>query len=225
MPQTLTDLAHLPDYTQIGLIITFSALGPVLFAERTGWEWLNRIFKPICSAGFLLAAFAHTHVFESAYTLIIAIGLVFAAAGDVLLIPKNNGPWFKAGVLSFLLGHVAYLVAFLVRGVDPLPFVLAMAALLAPAVLVWRYLKARVEPHLTTAVFNYIAVITLMVALAAGTSFRDEPPVWEIIAAAFTFYVSDLTVARQRFVVKRVWHRIVGLPLYFGAQFLFILSF
>lgn len=218
-------LRSLPDAVQGGMYICSAALGLVLFAERTGWGWLNRIFKPIASAGFLLAAFGHPDVFNSDYGIIVAIGLVFAAAGDVLLIPKDNGVFFKAGVISFLLGHVAYLMAFFVRGVDPVPAALALVALCAPALVVWNYLRRRIELRMKTAVFNYIAVITLMVALAIGAAFRDEPPTWLIPIAAFTFYLSDLTVARQRFVVKRLWHRIIGLPLYYAAQFMFVMTF
>ncbi|MDZ7588450.1 MAG: lysoplasmalogenase family protein [Parasphingorhabdus sp.] len=54
-------------------------------------------------------------------------GLVLAATGDVLLIPKSKR-FFLFGLVAFLLGHVGYAVAFVVRGVDPVAT--ACAALL-----------------------------------------------------------------------------------------------
>ena len=35
------------------------------------------------------------------------------------------------------------------------------------------------------------------------------------------FYLSDIMVARDQFVVNAYINRIVGLPLYYGAQFIF----
>jgi hypothetical protein len=39
-----------------------------------------------------------------------------------------------------------------------------------------------------------------------------------IVAGAFAFYLSDLSVARQRFVVQSLVNRLWGLPLYYVAQ-------
>ncbi|OQY43225.1 MAG: hypothetical protein B6240_12915 [Desulfobacteraceae bacterium 4572_87] len=41
---------------------------------------------------------------------------------------------------------------------------------------------------------------------------------------ALSFYISDLFVARDRFVKKKPINRILGLPLYFGGQFLLAFS-
>jgi hypothetical protein len=41
-----------------------------------------------------------------------------------------------------------------------------------------------------------------------------------VLIGAVAFYVSDLAVARQRFVRQQVLNRLWGLPLYYGAQLL-----
>jgi len=217
-----TALSHQPTLFYVGLAITAVALAVVLVAEVVARPSLNAIFKPIASFGFLLAGFAHPGAFASGYGVMVIIALVLGAAGDVLLIPKSNGPIFRAGILSFLLAHVAYLVAFFFRGIDAVSAAVALAVLVAPAYLVWRYLAGRVDASLRGAVVSYITVITLMVALSIGVARFTEPAAPMVAVAAIVFYLSDLTVARQRFVVKRFWHRGLGLPLYFGAQFLFI---
>jgi len=51
---------------------------------------------------------------------------------------------------------------------------------------------------------------------AAGTVGHAGMPA--IFVGAFAFYLSDLAVARQRFVAKSFWNKAWGLPLYFGAQ-------
>jgi hypothetical protein len=91
-------------------------------------------------------------------------------------------------------------------------------------------------------VLAYIAVITGMVAAAAGAVAGAGPAlpataaltaggptarwVWQtaVMAAAVAFYLSDVSVARDRFVAPGFGNRIWGLPLYYAAQLLFALS-
>ena len=44
---------------------------------------------------------------------------------------------------------------------------------------------------------------------------------WGLLLAAVVFFLSDLCVARDRFVSPGWENRAVGLPLYFGAQLLY----
>ena len=55
-----------------------------------------------------------------------------------------------------------------------------------------------------------------MVVLAVGTFGADARAAIPI--GALAFYVSDLAVARQRFVSRTFWNKVWGLPLYFGGQ-------
>jgi hypothetical protein len=61
-----------------------------------------------------------------------------------------------------------------------------------------------------------------MVALAAGSfSYRVS---WLLAAGAFGFYLSDLSVARDRFVAPAFVNRLWGLPLYYAAVLLLAAS-
>ena len=65
-------------------------------------------------------------------------------------------------------------------------------------------------------VLAYMVVISTMVALAVGTVVAHGNA-W-IVVGAVGFYLSDLSVARDRFVARGWVNRVWGLPLYFGAQ-------
>ena len=54
------------------------------------------------------------------------------------------------------------------------------------------------------------------VSRRGGISF--DTAIGILFVGAFAFYLSDLAVARQRFVVKSFTNKAWGLPLYFGAQ-------
>lgn len=45
-----------------------------------------------------------------------------------------------------------------------------------------------------------------------------------LLVAPLAFFVSDLAVARDRFVEPGFVNRFVGLPLYYGAQIVFAAS-
>ena len=85
--------------------------------------------------------------------------------------------------------------------------------------IVIRWLWPHVPGALRGAVVAYALVISAMVAFAFGTHAADAD--LRIPVAAVGFYVSDLAVARNRFVAPDWVNRLWGLPLYYGAQFLF----
>ncbi len=194
---------------------TLAATAALLGAERAGWQPGVWIAKPLASAGFLGAAWAQGAL-ETPYGIWIFLGLVLSALGDILLIPKQSQRAFLAGLGSFLVGHVAYTFAFAVRGLDPVTVAVAMVAVLAMGLAVLRRLLVHVPEKMRRPVLAYVVVISAMLVCAAGTVGRAGMPA--IFVGAFAFYLSDLAVARQRFVQRSFANKAWGLPLYFGAQ-------
>ena len=135
-----------------------------------------------------------------------------------LLIPENRPGIFRAGIFAFLLGHVAYLAAFLSLGLDPAWAVITGALLCLPAVGVLRVLGPRVPSELTVAVRSYVLVISAMLLCAAGAVGGGANP--NLLLGAALFYVSDLAVARDRFLAPGFSNAAWGLPLYYAAQLL-----
>ena len=92
-----------------------------------------------------------------------------------------------------------------------------MIGLLPLGAFVGRWVLHHVNADMRLKVSAYMAVITVMVATAAGTE------LW-LLTAATLFYASDLCVARQRFVQAGFVNRLIGLPLYYAAQWMFALA-
>ena len=152
-------------------------------------------------------------------------GLIFCLGGDVFLaLPQKK--MFFLGLVSFLVGHVFYVICFFYSA-PPTASVL-WGALPVSMISLWIFF--RLKPHLgdmMIPVMVYIVVITIMVC--GAFSLLLEPKLalsGRILAScgALCFYVSDLFVARDRFVKKGAINRILGLPLYFGGQFLLAFS-
>ncbi len=193
-------------------ITALGCLG-LLVAERRQSQWGSWLTKPVAALGFVLLGLSRAR-YQSAYDYALVVGLLLCMGGDVLLIPKRRAA-FAAGILSFLLGHVAFVVAFLQLGVSKTVGALAFCLLLLPAAVVLRWLL----PHagnLRGAVMAYVVVITSMVAMAFAAAAHSAPlGVW---LGAVMFYFSDLAVARERFVQSAFINRLWGTPLYFSAM-------
>ena len=175
--------------------------------------------KVVASAAFLVAAVAagawHDFFGQSLF-----IALAWSFIGDVLLIARGAALAFGLGLAAFLMSHVGYIMVFRMRGADMSAVLIALAVLALPAWLVWRWLERNLRGGMRTAVGVYIAVISAMVAFAVGTTVAN-PSAWPL-TAALLFYLSDLFVARHRFVARTPWNRLLGLPLYYAAQYAFI---
>lgn len=191
----------------------------LLWAERYR-PGLRPGAKLAASAAFVAVAI-QGGALDSAYGRWVMTALLLSAVGDAALLSDSTKA-FLVGLGSFLVAHLAYVGAFVVRGLDVLVFLLALAALLVVAGLVVRWLWPSVESRLRGPVVVYAVVITAMVAAAVATAAIESTVA--IPLAAVAFYLSDLAVARQRFVSTGFINKAWGLPLYFAAQYVFAWS-
>jgi uncharacterized membrane protein YhhN len=195
--------------------VTVALVPALLVAERSGGPVRGAV-KAATSTGFLAVAVA-AGAFDAAYGRWVFAALCLSWVGDVALVSEARS-WFVVGLAAFLVGHLAYAAGF---GAAGLNFAVA-AILVAPAILIGRWLWPHVPAGVRAPVAAYIGVISVMVAAAAGGAVADAPAA--VLPAAVAFYVSDVFVARNRFVAPGFANRLWGLPLYYGAQVVFALS-
>jgi ferritin-like protein len=125
------------------LLIAALAVAATLACEARAprLEW---VFKPLASACFIALAL-QSGAPDSAYGQVLLVGLLLCLGGDVLLIPTGNAS-FRAGLGSFLLGHVAYVFAFLQLPRNDLAMLVGAVPAAALAYLSLRWLRPHVPP-------------------------------------------------------------------------------
>jgi len=178
--------------------------------------------KMTAATGYLAVAFVGG-AFDTGYGRALFTALLLCWIGDLLLIRPGRGAAFLGGLASFLMGHLAFAWAFKVRGVDyawmSVGFIVAAFA----GLLVSRWLaKHDVPERMKSPVGLYIGAIAVMIGMSVGTFAVDAA--WVVPVGAATFMISDIFVARERFVVSSPVNVTIGLPLYFIAQMLLALS-
>ena len=200
-----------------GLFVAVTAVGlaVTLVGERSSPQ-LRLIAKPIASAGFIGLALS-LGATETTYGWWILVALVFGWVGDVALLGSASS-WFVTGLIAFLIGHLLYVVAFVVAGASL--GATAVAALVATpaAMVVYRWLRPHLSGEMVGPVAAYVVIISAMLATAVGATSAGATAL--ILLGAVAFYLSDLLVARNRFVAPGFVNRIWGLPLYYLGQVL-----
>jgi uncharacterized membrane protein YhhN len=194
---------------------TLVGLSALLIAKRYQLRAGVWIAKPIAAAGFLALALS-VGALETRYGIWIFCGLTLSFVGDVLLIPERSRNAFRAGIASFLLGHVAYTVAFASLDIDSEIAAVAVLVVGGAGIGAMRWLWPHVSVEMRVPVVSYVAVISCMLVAAAGCASAMDRP--DLFVGALLFYLSDLSVARDRFVHASFWNGAWGLPFYFVAQ-------
>ncbi len=159
------------------------------------------------------------------------VGLVFSLLGDIFLLRPERA--FLAGLVSFLLGHVCYIVGF---NAHPIRWsswtLLPLGVVLLVAVLIGRHILRGLKrgdsySRLKIPVLTYMTAISLMVLSALECFFR---PAWPFRAAlvsslgAACFLASDSILASDRFVRQRPWAPVALMITYHLGQILIIIG-
>ena len=204
----------------LGIILLFG----VLYYEKKKNRIPHLITKTTLSLLFVITALLQPHS-VSAYYRYLLIGLILCLVGDVCLaLPQKKA--FMGGLVAFLVGHLLYIFSF--SSLIPVShwFSSGLFIFFGISALIFFWLRPHLKSMLIP-VLIYILVITIMAigALAVfwKSSFQVSGRVL-ILAGALCFYVSDLFVARHRFIKEEYRNRLFGLPLYYTGQFMLAFS-
>lgn len=192
----------------------------LVVAHWRQWRGAIAPLKLAASACFLAVAWL-AGAAGTPYGRLVLVALVLCAIGDALLLSKRSRI-FLAGLGAFLLAHAVYALAFTLRGMDPawLAIGAVVMAINLSAVLVW--LLPRLHTVYRYAVPAYMLAIGVMVATGLGTGGLGGRGL--IPAGALAFALSDIAVARERFVAPGPINKTWGLPLYYLGQVLLAMS-
>ncbi|MFT4924478.1 MAG: putative membrane protein YhhN [Phenylobacterium sp.] len=153
------------------------------------------------------------------YQQIIIAGLVFSMAGDCFLMLRQQQ--FIAGLLSFLVAHILYCVAFYQQLTTllttPLPWH-TLPWLCIPALAFYAYLWSGLD-KLKAPVLIYISAIVMMAFLSLAV-YLETSSNYALAAfiGALIFMVSDASLALNKFKLPFVAAQAVILSTYYLAQ-------
>lgn len=191
-----------------------------LYAKYNG---LVRCTKPLLLPSIILLYICISHVLQKPIYLLEIIALLFGWAGDGLLLSKKDSFLFT-GLISFLAGHVVYLLLFLsfYKHVFSLAAVCAIVLYVIYGWLLYKRLAVFVPKQFKIPVIIYLFVI-LSMSCAAGLLHHSVSQFsWLLIWTGSLFFVaSDTLVAIEKFSNPDI-HGVM--ELYVPAQVLLMLG-
>ncbi|MCS6805029.1 MAG: lysoplasmalogenase [Acidobacteriota bacterium] len=209
------------DWQILIFVLALATATLTIRAEYVGPRYHIYIFKPLTTLLILLMAARIQQPVSRFYQQAICLGLVFSTIGDIcLMLPSDR---FVAGVASFLVAHLCYIVAFS-PGVQFASSLSAVTLFMVVGVL----LLSLLWPHLGKMkwpVLAYVLVIMTMAGQALARWIQLKPPgAWLALLGAVLFILSDAILAWSRF--RRAYRpsRAVNLSTYYLAQWLIALS-
>ena len=198
----------------LAMVLMAVGCAVLVLAEYRDTAWMRALGKMTASSAFLGLAWS-LGAMETPYGQWVFGALVLSWIGDALLLSRKEAI-FQGGILAFLLAHVAFAVGFLGLGINPAWAGGATAAILVLVGVVLRWLLPHMTGSMRFAGIAYVVVIALMVVLSVG-AWGAGASSW-IPVGATVFLLSDLSVARDRFVTPGFINGAWGLPAYYLAQ-------
>jgi uncharacterized membrane protein YhhN len=200
------------------LIVT--ALSALLAIASAPWAlgqpWLNFLFKPLTTVLIIAMAWPRGRETPALRRWVLA-GLVLSLAGDVALMWPHEG--FLPGLVSFLLAHLAYLVAFTRvqrLGARWEPFVVYAGVAGVVLALLW----PGVPGALRVPVVAYVLCLGAMAAQAAvlWRAAPHDPAARRLAIGGALFLASDALLATNRFAGPLPLASLWVLATYWTAQ-------
>lgn len=188
----------------------------LLVADLRGWPGLRAVAKLSASTAFVWVAWS-LGALGSDYGQRVLLALMLGWLGDALLLSRRSVA-FMAGLVAFLLSHLMYAAAFATSPLSLSAMAWGAGLAVLAGVVILRWLMPHTPADFKLPVLAYVVVILAMCITAAG--FYGATGQLVVLAGAVLFAISDLSVARDRFVQRAFSNHLWGWPTYFGAQLL-----
>ena len=196
----------------------------LLYYEKKKYRLPLLIVKSILSLLFVTTALLQPHPVPAYYHYLL-VGLIFCLIGDVCLaLPQEKA--FMGGLVAFLIGHIFYIFSFSSLTQIDHWISAGLFIIFGLSALIFLWLRPHLKSMLIP-VLLYILVITVMASGAWAVFLKSPFHVFGrglLSAGALCFYVSDIFVARDKFIKEEYRNRLLGLPLYYAGQFLLAFS-
>ncbi len=202
--------------TTVLSIIAFISAIITIYAKMRENNSLQYIFKPLTMLAIILLAILNVSSPPTFYQKMIITGLIFSTVGDVFLIDSKR---FIQGLLSFLLAHICFIIAFF--STPNLPSVIFYLAYVAFFLsILWKHLD-----NLKIPVIVYSLALALMswFALSRYFGLNDHKSLFAFLGS-ISFIASDSLLAFNKFKSSFPFAEILILSTYFIAQWLIALS-
>lgn len=195
-----------------------------ILAAFYGPSGLRIVTKPLIVLSLLINLRVQANGDRSRSVQLLKWALMAGLAGDIFLLFDHHGNlYFILGLLSFLIGHIGYIVLFSRRGARPwTPASLGISLLIAfYGLMLFRHIQAGLG-QLKFAVILYILIILAMAITAFRRKDVGRSSYRKVLMGALLFMASDSILAVNLFVGAVPLASLWIMATYASAQYLIV---
>lgn len=213
----------------LSIVFTFA----LAFSEGKRKMGAAVLFKALSSVSFvILGILSFQHAIDRKSALYLLMGLIFGAVGDVLLNVchlVNESPFvFFLGGVSFLVGHVLYLIVLVPMAASFVWPAVGAGLFIAAFILFFLHRKAKTEAVLFLESMGYMLAVSLMASFSVfGLVSKSADPARILRAVGGILFLASDTMLFIRLVRKEKAPAVLGffvLITYYPAQCLIAMS-
>lgn len=188
------------------------------YTNRRQWYY---VLKPLTTVLILLLVLLNQSPVTPTYRFLILSGLVFSLAGDIfLMLPSDR---FISGLISFLIAHILYILAFAPGIVLPLQWWPGFFVLVFIIIILRLILPGTDNLKVPVVIYTVIIGSMLWIATERMLNLGTISALQAAVGAAL-FVASDSALAVRRFLRDFPAAQGVILTTYYAAQLLIALS-
>ncbi|TFG21801.1 MAG: lysoplasmalogenase [Promethearchaeota archaeon] len=198
-----------------------------LFAVSKDSKKLEYIAKPLLMP--ILALYFIFGTFKSGIDWLIVLAILSGCSGDIFLMLENEEKWFMYGMVGFLIGHIFYIIAFLLSvGENIIYFPLWGLILILPVILILFLTFPKYKNYmgdLRIPVYVYIIAILFMhfsSILRLGAFDIFCPCFFLVYIGSLLFITSDSMIAIDTFKEDMEIPHFYMMLTYILGQFLIV---
>lgn len=204
-----------------------------IYIEREGSYVLADVIKGVASLCFVaLGVLGALKCKDPVLAKMVVTGLVIGAVADVLLNLRYvfEGKYgklaFLVGIVVFLAGHIAYIIAVLPYSGSFFPVAIVVGAVLATLLLYWIFGRIEASPTFKGFGVFYVGAICILNCLALLALIEQRNAHWFVFfVGALLFLVSDIILIFNTFGPRKSFPmRVSNLMLYYIGQLMIAAS-
>lgn len=192
------------------LLLTLFSVVSLLFARELHIKLQSKLLAMTASTGFVMIALIGIYLNRSSYSILVLIGLFFCWLGDFW---GSNRYIFS--VIAFLIAHLFFTAGFWIRGIQIKKSLLFLTVFAPVSGIIYKWLYPYLPEEHIVLVLIYIITITVMV-ISSAAAFHGPGRTF-ILVGAILFYISDIFVARWKYVSPSHVNAFFCYPLYYIA--------
>ena len=209
-------------FTALFFVIVIIELFSSTLSELSSF---HNIAKPLILASLILFFYLRSNHLMLKTRRLMLLALSFSLIGDVLIIFDDiSKNYFLAGLISFLLAHIMYIIVFLEKRNNSIKPIAYITILLIYAFGLFYLLKDGLEDMLIPVIIYVIAILTMAITASLRKENGSSLSYNLVLVGALLFVISDSFIALNKFYITITNEHLIIMSTYALAQYCIVMG-